>query len=954
MIKRHSPTAIAWFIALAAVAPLSATEEDRREKREQVARQKVSHDQPAMLPLYDRFASKAGNLKAPPTDEVPDFQRHVSPLFGRLGCNGRACHGSFQGKGGFQLSLFGYDFKADHDALVEAATGRIDLDDHLESLVLSYPTDADAHGGGKRFDEGGWEYWVLRNWIESGAKFERNGVQELDHLEVTPAQIQFAGVGQDRQLRVIAHWEDGSSEDVTCLCRFHSNDAAISDIDAAGTVTCKDVGDTHVVVSYDSAVVPVQTFLALSSQSGENFPSLGASTKVDQLVLSKLEKLGIIPSELSTDEEFLRRASLDVTGSLPTAQEVREFVADSRSNKRLLKADELLNRPGYAARWTTFFCDITGNNDDQLRNFLPVVGRENTPDTQWYHWVKQRLEQNVPYDELVEGIVTAESRKPGESYREYCEAMSDVCRSGTGEKFADRPGLTHYWARKNFQTAEDRAIGFAYSFLGVRIQCAQCHKHPFDQWSKDDFDNFEKLFARVQARQTSMQTDAKAVYPSMLEDLGIEKKLKGNLLRRELSPLLKAGKTIPFPEIVLANTNRSAKNKKRGGKVTPPPKAKLLGSDWVEMDNSDAREYLMNWLRSPQNPYFAKAIVNRIWAQYFSVGIINPADDINLANAPSNGPLLDYLADGLRDNEFDLKWLHRQILRSDTYQRSWRTNETNAADKHNFSRAVLRRLPAESAFDAVRLALVSDAYVERALELDVPRAHLVAGSSNRALAGSDDTNYALSVFGRNVRESNCDCDRSEESSLLQTVFLLNDNVIHQWLNDPKNSWVRQVADKYGWPKPISGVQDTVKARQFSELLERLEKQYAVYKVRLATIEENGNKKQFAQLKNARKQQLAKAMASGRRLGYKEELAEWLDARESDDNASPDKLAAKTITPEQTQWIVENAYLRSLSRQPTQDEFDAAALFLQSTDNPTSAVAGLMWSLVNTKEFILNH
>lgn len=954
MMKRHSQFAIAYFVALTTVSMLYAAEEDRRDKREPVARQPASRDQGAALPLYERFASTAGNVDAAPTDEVPDFQRHVSPLFGRLGCNGRACHGSFQGKGGFRLSLFGYDFKADHDALMEDATGRIDLSDHLESLVLAYPTDADAHGGGKRFDEGGWEYWVLRSWLESGAKFQRNRVQKLERLEVTPSQIQFASVGQDRQLRAIAHWEDGSSEDVTCLCRFHSNDTAISDIDASGTVTCNDVGDTHVVVSYDNAVVPVQTFRALSSRAGESFPVLGASTEVDQLVLSKLEKLGIVPSELCTDEEFLRRASLDVTGSLPTVEEVREFISDPRPDKRQLKAEELLSRPGYAARWTTFFCDMTGNNDDQLRNVLPNVGRENTPDTQWYHWIQQRVEQNVPYDELVEGIVTADSRKPDESYREYCEAMSEVCRSGTGEKFADRPGLTHYWARKNFQTPEDRAIGFAYSFLGVRIQCAQCHKHPFDQWSKDDFDNFEKLFARVQARQTSMKPDGKAEYASMLEELGVEKKLKGNLLRRELGPLLKDGKTIPFPELVVANANRNAKNKKRGGKTAPPPKAKLLGSDWVEMDNSDARDYLMDWLRSPENPYFTKAIVNRIWAQYFSVGIINPADDINLANAPSNAPLLDYLADGLRANDFDLKWLHRRILASDTYQRSWRTNETNAADKHNFSRALLRRLPAESAFDAVRLALVNDGYVKRALELDVPRAHLMAGSSNRALTARDDTSYALNVFGRNVRESNCDCDRSEESSLLQTVFLLNDDVVHEWLNDPKSSWVRQVADKYDWPKPTAQGPDAVKAKQFAAQLERLEKQHAIYKERLATIERNGNKRQLTQLKNARKQQLAKAKSSARRLGYQRELEQWLAALESDSEADIEKLTDKTITTEQARWVVENAYLRSLSRKPTEDEIETATRFLQSDDNPTTAVAGLMWSLVNTKEFILNH
>ncbi|HBE69617.1 MAG TPA: hypothetical protein DDW52_15845 [Planctomycetaceae bacterium] len=910
-----------------------------------------------MLPIYERFASKIGEITVPPTDETPDFQRHVSPLLGRLGCNGRACHGSFQGQGGFQLSLFGYDFKADHAALMDEESPRIDLEDKSESMLLTYPSDADAHGGGQRFKPGSWEYWVLRSWVEAGADFSPGKVQKLERLEVQPSTIDFQHDGQAAQLKVIAHWEDGTNEDVTCLCRFHTNDSAITQIDESGIVTSEDVGDTHVVVSYDKAVVPVQTLRAVSSRVGDSYPAIAASTEVDRLVIAKLRKLGIVPSDLCTDAEFLRRVSLDMTGTLPTASEVQAFLDDSAADKRQRKVAELLERPTYAARWTTFFCDMTGNNDDQLNNVLPnVQGSQSKPDSQWYHWIFDRVERNVPYDEMVAGIVTASSRLPGESYRDYCDSMSEICRDDNGDMYAERPGLVHYWARRNFQSAEDRAIGFAYSFLGVRIQCAQCHKHPFDQWSKDDFDNFEKLFANVQTRANSMTPEGKKVSKELIEELGVDSKLRNNQLRREFGKHIANGKTVPFPELVVGQPRqRGSKNRGRG-KASAAPKARLLGGDWVDM-TGDPRELLMQWLRSPDNPYFAKAIVNRVWAQYFSVGIINPVDDINLANAPSNGPLLDYLADGLRDNNFDLKWLHREIVLSDTYQRSWQPNATNESDKHNFSRALLRRLPAETSYDALRQALVDDTYANRSQQLDAPRAHLIAGSSTRKLASGNDTLYALNIFGRNVRESNCDCDRSEEPSLLQTVFVLNDDAVLSWIEDPKASWVRQIADKFDWPKPTGkGRASAAKQKQLEQLLGRLKQQHDAYITRLNTAQKRGNEKIVAQIQKGRKQQLAKVRQAAKRNGFLPQVNKWLAANvESKPSPSePTQSPTASATPTEAQWVVKQAYLRTLNRLPSENERDIATHFILDEDNPTAGVVGLMWSLVNTKEFILNH
>ena len=924
--------------------------------------------QVVLPPIYQRFAPRALPTSSdkeltpeelqgsgPVTEEVPDFQRHVSPLLGRLGCNGRACHGSFQGQGGFGLSLFGYDFVADYKALLEDGAARVDLEDKLESFVLTKPVSAEDHGGGERFAVGSWEYWVLRKWIEADAPFDTQEVQHLEHLHVSPAELWFGEAGGQQEVRVVAEWADGSREDVTALCRFHSNDDAIADVNAEGLVTGGEAGDTHVVVSYDNAVVPILALRPVTSDSGKlQLVQTEARTEVDRHIAVKLQKLGMRPSALCTDEEFLRRASLDAIGTLPSAAEVLAFTADESADKRQQKVEELLERPGYAAQWTTFLCDITGNNDDQLRNFLPQSVRV---ENQWYQWVLKRVRDNVPYDQLVEGIVTANSRQPDESYVEYCEVMSELCRDSSGAGFAERPGLVHYWARNNFRTAEEQAIGFAYSFLGVRIQCAQCHKHPFDQWSKQDFEQFQGLFGAVQARQNTLAPDSKRSFAKMLTSLDVDRELKGNLLRRELSKLLVDGETIPFPELTVntqSAANRRAKAKGRG-KPVEPPKAKLLGGEWVELDGSDAREQLMAWLRSEENPYFSKAFANRVWAQYFGVGIVDPPDDLSLANAPSNGPLLEHLASGFRESGFDMKWLHREILNSDAYQRSWQPNESNAEDRHNFSHSLLRRLPAEATHDAVRTALANDALGKKVAELEMPRALTVAGASPRSLAKTDSTSYTLSVFGRSVRESNCDCDRSSESSLLQTVFLLNDTAVHEWLEDPATSWAAAVARKYGWQITGAGPANAARQERFEKLIESFGKQMDRMQQQMQQARARGQQQQVKLLRERRDALMGKAEQIAKRNGLEDELERVLASStvEIPERGQPKPVNA-AITDEQAEWIVENAYLRTVSRQPKPEEQSVAMNFLRTGDDPVEAVQSLMWSLVNTKEFILNH
>ncbi|WP_052336102.1 DUF1549 and DUF1553 domain-containing protein [Rhodopirellula sallentina] len=899
--------------------------------------------QDVLEPLSQRFADRQ-------TAEVPDFQRHVMPLLGRLGCNGRSCHGSFQGRGGFQLSLFGYDFKADHAALTDENAGRVDVDDVAESLILAKPVDADMHEGGKRFDRESWQYNTLARWIESGASTYRS-VQTLDRLEIQPDAIQFTGDDQQQQLTAIAHWADGSKEDVTELCRFSTNDDSVATINELGRVDSALTGDTHVVVAYDRAVVPIAVTRRIEFDGNVAEPPVSDHV-VDRLIAQKHEKLGIVPSPLCTDSEFIRRASLDITGTLPAAEEVRRFLANEDPNKRNELIEDLLDAPGYAAWWATRIADWTGNNEQELNNALPVRG---SASRLWYEWLRVRLDDNVPYDELVEGIVTAQSRQDGEDYLEYCESMTEACKPGNEGLFASRDGMPLFWARRNFQKPEERAIGFAYAFLGIRIECAQCHKHPFDQWSKDNFDQFAKLFASINARPNAVAKDATAIRKELLDDITGGEKLNNGELRRLIYKRANEGGIVPFPELTYVNRANTARQRKMKGKKrgsmpakVNAPKGYLLGDAEPIVLDKDPREKLMQWLRDPANPYFAPSIVNRVWANYFGVGIINPTDDMNLANPASNQPLLAYLSDGFRESGFDLHWLHREIVTSDAYQRSTQTNPTNAKDRLNFSRHVPRRLPAEVIRDAVLLATQSSVQTEKmrttlsdmAIAADVPQ-------------GRNQRNFALQVFGQSARESNCDCDRSDSPSLLQSIYLRNDMEMYQQLAS-KDGWVAQACASLGEAGP--GQRNNPQRDQIERKADQTRVQMIARVKRYLAL--NDKKRKGQQEKFEKNYQAMRKRF--KQFGYvtpslKKLLADpdsWQLRKISErDNAS---LGGGKPVASSLDAIVEDAYLRALSRTPDLEELEIAKQYIRESESVADGLSSVMWALVNTKEFIITH
>jgi hypothetical protein len=523
--------------------------------------------------------------------------------------------------------------------------------------------------------------------------------------------------------------------------------------------------------------------LPVSDLTGAKYPSVPTPTKVDELIVAKLRKAGIVPSEVCGDAEFLRRASLDVAGTLPTPGEVTAFLDDKSPEKRAKKIDELLGSTGYAAWWATRLCDFTGNSARQIFS-------EGVPDLngefarQWWNWICRRVTKNEPYDQLAAGIILAVSRSaPGQSYKDYAMEMVSYLRSERAADFAERATMPHFWARKNVQKPEDRALAFAHAFLGVRIECAQCHKHPFDQWTKADYVQFQQFFEPVRY-DSNIRRDDEVNFVTVTKEL--REAAGGNVMEmrnglgEEIRRRINAGKIIPIHEVYVAtrnprNTIARQNAQAYAGRVLTP---KLLGGENVLLSEyADPREPLVRWLRSKENPFFARAFVNRVWASYFHRGLIESADDINLANPPVNAELMDYLADDFIAHGYDMKRLHRMILNSDTYQRSWRPNATNELDEKNFARFVVRRLPAEVLLDAITLATAASDR-QRTFADDIadrqigPR--VTAFGLAEAFAGRNVPDYALTIFGKPARETNCDCERSTAPTLLQALYTRND------------------------------------------------------------------------------------------------------------------------------------------------------------------------------------
>jgi len=691
-------------------------------------------------PDIDRLECAAVRWSAEGAGGTPSFIKHVVPLFNKVGCSTRSCHGSFQGQNGFRLSLFGYDPKLDHAELTtdEGDGPRVNTEDVDSSLALRKPLAQVDHDGGRRLEPGSWQHRVLREWIAAGAPYDPATAPYLDRVEVYPAAIRLIG-DETVSLRTIARFSDGTSEEVTPLTTFSSNDDSVALVTDDGVVSRSGAGDTAIVVTYGGGVVTAQVIAPQDSPGA--FPDYRAGSEVDRLVAHKLEQVGIHPSQLCADDVFIRRAYVDVIGTLPTADEVRTFLADERPDKRDRLIDELLCRSEYAQFWSSWLSDLTGNNQSNVNNFWKVSWL-------WQTWLEDKLSRNVPWDELVGGIVTATSRE-GRTLEEYLQENKAVAanmepRYGYDDgTYAQRRTLDQYWLKRMSDREKGIAIRTANAFLGLQIQCAECHKHPFDRWTQDDFEGWTS-FARV-VRITDLDGSERSQNRYDYDKVA---------LYAEVDPRME-----------------------RTVKQHPP---RILGGPVVDpATHDDPRVTMWEWMRSPDNPYFARNIVNRLWAHYFSVGIVDPVDDMNEANPPSNPQLLDWLAQDFIAHGFDLKHLHRRILSSRTYQLSYIPNDSNRHDRRNFSHALVKRMRAEVAQDA--LAQVTGTTL-RFNNYASPPGRRAIGLSASVRYG--ETEYFMTTFGRPERVQTCACERSNEASLAQALFLINDSDVHKRITDP--------------------------------------------------------------------------------------------------------------------------------------------------------------------------
>jgi hypothetical protein len=615
------------------------------------------------------------------------FINDIEPILTKAGCNAGGCHGKASGQNGFKLSLLAFDPKFDYDALVNEAHGRrVFPASPEESLLVKKATGAIMHGGGSRFDEHSAAYKMLCRWIAQGVPFGDEKAPTVKSIEVFPRERLLFGAS-DQQLRVIAHYTDGSFQDVTRAAEYKAQQPDILKVEPTGLVsTLGHTGEGAVMVRYMGQVDVARVAVPFShGLPAEAYAHFQPKNFIDQLVAEKWHKLGIAPSAVCSDEEFLRRASLDAIGTLPTPEEVKAFLADKSEDKRDRLVDRLLDRPEYASYWSNQWGDLLrvqrhGQNTLKAGTFA------------FTGWLHNAFAQNMPYDEFVRAILTAQ-----------------------GESSENPPTNWYRWVRNTVAMVNDSAE----LFLGLRISCANCHNHPYERITQDDYWGYGAFFARV----------------SYKRGLGDEQAV---VVKKD-----------------------GAVNQPRTGQ-TMKPKA-LNGPEYEYVRGEDPRQKLADWMSDPKNPYFAKAIANRLWAHYMGVGLVEAVDDMRVTNPPSNPQLLEALARELIDYHFDLKHLQATIMKSRAYSLSSTPTEENKTDRQNYARYTPRRLSAQALLDAVDLVTGSQEKFDG----------LPLGTRAIDLPDESVPSYFLTVFGRSMRETACECERSYAPNLSQVLDLMN-------------------------------------------------------------------------------------------------------------------------------------------------------------------------------------
>jgi hypothetical protein len=644
------------------------------------------------------------------------FSQQVMPILSKAGCNAGACHGSQFGKGGFKLSVFAYAPADDHRAITRDGFGRrINRTDAAHSLFLLKPTGAVSHGGGTRFAAGSVDHRILMSWIAGGAPGPAAKAPKLTSLHVEPAR-RIGAEGFEQQLRVVALYDNGAARDVTRWAKYDSTDEGVVAVTPAGRYRTVGVGEGAVMVRFDglaqlaNVVVPGSGVADLSGWKDQNF--------IDHFAAAKFREAGLTPSPLCDDAVFLRRAFLTATGTTPTVEQAKAFLDSTDPNKRGRLIDRLLGLTGdpaqdvfndaYAAYWTLLWSDLLRSNSDVLGQ--PGMWAE-------HNWLTTSFRENKPMDRLVRELITAQGTTTGS-------------------------GPTNFYVA--FATPAARAEATAELFLGVRLQCAQCHHHPFETLSQDDYYSFAAFFARV-------STKASADY--------------GRL---------------GSPKVILVRSDGEVSNPRTGKVMAPTP---LMGKPVAQ--TPDRRTALADWLTARDNRLFARNIVNRYVAHLLGRGLVEPVDDMRATNPPTDAELLDALADDFIKNNFDVKYLLKTIMNSRLYQLDSEPTPSNAADGRFYSHYLVKRIAAETLLDAV----------DAATGVPTKFAKTPLGTRAIELPNGEYDNAFLKTFGKPKRADVCTCERISDPNLAQALHTLNSEAITAKIANAKGRIAGLIAAK---------------------------------------------------------------------------------------------------------------------------------------------------------------
>lgn len=628
--------------------------------------------------------------------EPIDFERDIQPLLTRFACNSGACHGKQRGQNGFQLSLLGFDSDFDHAALTKEARGRrVVLTRPEESLLLKKATASLPHGGGRRLDPDGPEVALLTEWISSGAPRSIPGTPALERIVVEPTEHRFVG-DEEVPLKVTAHYSDGSQRDVTRYSAFQSSEAPVATVDEFGVMQAGGVvGAAVVVARYVDKFAIVGAAAPLKEPvPAEYYANLPRNNAIDGHVWEGLKRLNLTASEPAPEHRFLRRVYIDIIGRIPTSDEARAFLDDPSPQKREHLVDRLLENPEYAEHWANQWADLLRPNPYR-------VGIKAT--LNYDAWIRDAFRKNMPYDQFVRELVTAQ----GSTFRE-----------GNTTLFRDR------------RAPDELTTIVSQLFLGIRLECAKCHHHPFEVYGQDDFYSFAAYFAKIGRKGTG------------------------------LSPPISGSE-----EFIFSGNKGEVKHPLTDEVLQPRP---LFGEAPEVTDDVDPRVILADWMTSRDNPYFARTMANRVWATMMGRGLVEPVDDLRASNPPVNGPLLEQLGNDFAANGYDIKQLIRRIALSEAYSLSSVPNERNLVDTQAYSRHYRQRLRAEVLFDSLtRITGVPDNLSAMPPE-----------SEAREIWTHRIGSLFLDAYGRPDPNQDPPCERTPEPTVVQTLHLMNSEQLY--------------------------------------------------------------------------------------------------------------------------------------------------------------------------------